>query len=224
MARFDTRLYVGAGLVALLLGSFGMLADEVLEGETLHFDEPLLMALREPGDPGNPIGPIWLEEAGRDITALGSIAVLTILVVAVAAHLFLSRKPRTAWFLLFAVVGGTILSTVLKSLFDRPRPDLEAVARVFTASFPSGHAAISAVVYLTLGALLAEITPSWPLKAFYISVAIFLTLIIGLSRVYLGVHYPTDVIAGWSLGAAWALICVTTAHFIKLRSGRTTSI
>lgn len=217
MTKSNMPTYLGAAMVSALLGGFGLLADEVVEGDTLNFDKSILLSLREPGYPSNPLGPAWLEEAGRDITALGSFSVLTILVIAIATHLFISRKARTAWYLIVAVVGGTIISTVLKSLFDRPRPALAAVARVFTASFPSGHATVSAVVYLTLGALLAEITPLRSLKVFYVAVAIILTLIIGVSRVYLGVHYPTDVVAGWSIGGAWALICVIVWHVLPTR-------
>ena len=113
------------------------------------------------------------------------------------------------------MVGGAILSTALKALFDRPRPDLPAVAKVFTASFPSGHATVSAVVFLTIGVLLAEAAETTRLKAFYLGVAIFMTLVVGASRVYLGVHYPTDVLAGWMLGTAWALLCWAGAQFLK---------
>lgn len=200
-------LYIGALATASLLGGFGLIADEVVEGDTLNFDNAVLMAFRTAGDPTDPIGPAWVEEAARDLTALGSFSILTILVAVIAIYLLLTARARTAWFLVGAVVGGTIVSTVLKSLFDRPRPDLTGIARVFTASFPSGHATVSAVVYLTLGALLAGAAPSRRLRLFYLVTAILLTLIVGISRLYLGVHYPTDVLAGWSIGTAWALLC-----------------
>jgi undecaprenyl-diphosphatase len=218
--RFSRRqlpVYAGAAIVATLLGGFGMIADEVVEGDTLDLDRAILLALREPGNPGDPIGPSWLEEAVRDVTALGSISVLTILVLMVVAYHLIAGKARTAWYFAFAVVAGTVISTGLKAVFDRPRPDLTGVAQVFSASFPSGHATVSAVVYLTLGALLAELAADWRLKLFYVGIAVLLTLIIGLSRIYLGVHYPTDVLAGWSLGGGWALLCVTAAHAIKSR-------
>ena len=211
-------VYAGALVAAGLLGGFGLLADEVVEGDTLNFDNAVLMALRTPGDPADPIGPAWFEEAVRDVTSLGSFSVLGILVVVVFAYLLLVGKQRTGWFMVFAVVGGTIISTVLKALFDRPRPDLTGVAEVFTASFPSGHATVSAVVFLTIGAMLAEATPERRLKLLYIATAILLTVLVGVSRIYLGVHYPTDVLAGWSLGAAWALLCTTAAHFARERA------
>lgn len=211
-------VYAGALVAAGLLGGFGLLADEVVEGDTLNFDNAVLLALRTPGDPADPIGPAWFEEAVRDVTSLGSFSVLGIIVVVVFAYLLLVGKQRTGWFMAFAVVGGTIISTVLKMLFDRPRPDLTGVAEVFTASFPSGHATVSAVVFLTIGAMLAEATPERRLKLFYIATAILLTMLVGVSRIYLGVHYPTDVLAGWSLGAAWALLCTTAAHFVRERT------
>ena len=209
-------LYGGAVVAAALLFGFGLLADEVAEGDTLGFDQALLDFFRERGDPTNPWGPAWLEEAGRDLTALGSFSVLGIIAVAAVLYLALRGKTRTALFVGFAVIGGTLLSTVLKILFDRPRPDLAAAARVFTTSFPSGHATISAVVYLTLGVLLAEVTTHRRLRVYFLGLAAILTVIVGLSRVYLGVHYPTDVIAGWSIGAAWALICWLAAKALQL--------
>lgn len=218
MHKTPSTVYAGALAVAALLGGFGLLADEVVEGDTLDLDNAVLMALRTPGDPADPIGPAWFEEAVRDVTSLGSFSVLGIIVLVVFAYLLLVGKHRTGWFMVFAVVGGTVISTVLKALFDRPRPDLTGVAQVFTASFPSGHATVSAVVFLTIGAMLAEATPERWLKLFYIATAILLTVLVGVSRIYLGVHYPTDVLAGWSLGAAWALLCTTAAHFVRERA------
>lgn len=212
-----TSSYIAGAALAALLGGFGLIADEVSEGETMRIDQAVLMALRAPGDPADPIGPAWLEEAARDVTALGSFTVLAILVTVVVLHLFLIGRNRTGWFLTASVIGGTLLSSGLKSLFDRPRPDLTGVARVFTTSFPSGHATVSAVVYLTLGALLAEMTESRGQKILYLGSAVLLTVLVGLSRVYLGVHYPTDVLAGWSIGAGWALACAMLAHLYRQR-------
>ncbi len=211
----STSSYAAGAALVVLLAGFGLIADEVSEGETMKIDEAVLMSLRTPGDPTDPIGPAWLEEAARDVTALGSFTVLTILITVVVLHLFLIGRKRTGWFLTASVIGGTLLSSGLKSLFDRPRPDLTGVARVFTTSFPSGHATVSAVVYLTLGALLAEMTESRSQKVLYLGSAVLLTVMVGLSRVYLGVHYPTDVIAGWSIGAGWALACAMLAHLYR---------
>jgi undecaprenyl-diphosphatase len=194
-------------LIALLLAGFGLIADEVGEGDTLDFDKAVLAALREAGNMQDPIGPAWVEEAARDVTALGSVAFLTLLVTLVVIHFLLEGKWRTGAFLAFVVIAGTLISNALKAFFDRPRPDLTGIVEVATASFPSGHAAISAVTYLSLGVVLARASNRRRMKMFYIVVAIFLTGIVGLSRLYLGVHYPTDVAAGWALGAAWAILC-----------------
>jgi undecaprenyl-diphosphatase len=200
-------LYIGLTAIALLVGSFGMIADEMAEGDTIAFDTAVLHAFRTPGDLNDPIGPPWVEEAVRDLTSLGSFPILTLIVVAVFLELMLSGKRRTALFLVGTVIGGTIVSNVLKALFDRPRPELADTARVFTASFPSGHSVTSAVVYLTIGVLLAGATEQRRLRVFYVTAAILLTLIVGITRLYLGVHYPTDVVAGWAVGTAWALLC-----------------
>lgn len=214
-------LYVFAGLAAAMLAAFGMVADEVVEGDTVAFDEAVTLFFRQDGNLNDPWGPTWLEEAMRDITAMGSFTILGFMLIVTVIFLGLSGKGRSAVFVVVAVVGGTIVSTGLKMLFDRPRPDVEAATRVFTASFPSGHATVSAVVYLTLGLLLAEAFSDRPLKTYFIGIGVFITAAVGISRVYLGVHYPTDVLAGWSLGLAWALVCWTcySALFRRDRGG-----
>ena len=111
-----------------------------------------------------------------------------------------------------------LVSTLTKLGFGRPRPDLVPHAtQVYTASFPSGHAMMAAVTYLTLGALLARVQPRLRLKLYLIGLAATLTVLVGCSRVYLGVHWPTDVLAGWTLGAAWALGCWAIALWLQAR-------
>ena len=192
---------------ALVL-AFGYIAEEILEGDLSAFDRNILIALRNPADLSDPVGPPWLEEAARDITGLGSYAVLGLIVGAVVIYLFAIRNREAALWVLVSIVGGTFLTNLLKAAFDRPRPDVVPHAvRVFTTSFPSGHAAMSAVAYLCLGALLASLHASRGMKIYFISVALVLTIAVGLTRVYLGIHYPTDVLAGWCFGAAWAILC-----------------
>lgn len=203
---------------AALIWGFGLLADEVLEGDTADLDRAVLMALRTAGNPDDPIGPAWLEEFGRDITALGSFAFLGLMFLSTIGYLVLLRKGGLAILTAVSVLGGAILSTVLKIAFDRPRPDVVAhAAEVFTASFPSGHAMLSAVTFLTLGALLTRVHADRRVKVYVMAMAVFLTVIVGLSRLYLGVHYPTDVLAGWCLGAAWAATCWVGALWLQSR-------
>lgn len=167
-----------------------------------------MLALRDSASPSIPIGPAWLQEAARDVTSLGSSIVLGIITFAVAGYLFLAHKPAVAWLMLIAVLGGVALNNLLKFAFARPRPDFVTHAvRVFTTSFPSGHATLSAITYLTIGALLARTHPSFTMSLYFMSLAIFLTMLIGVSRIYLGVHYPTDIFGGWCIGAAWAMGC-----------------
>lgn len=194
--------------LSLLAWGFVELADDVTEGDTARLDRRLLLALRVPGDPADPLGPLWFEEAARDITALGGHAVLALVTIAVATYLGLARKRGAALLVLVAVGGGMLLSAALKEVFERPRPDLVTHGQaVYTASFPSGHAMLAAATYLTLGALVARLSPRRRAKAFALGLALVLTLLVGASRVYLGVHWPTDVLAGWCGGGAWAALC-----------------
>jgi undecaprenyl-diphosphatase len=212
-----------ATLVALLFAAGGVwlfveLADDVLEGDTAAVDETLLLKLRTAEDSTDPLGPTWVEELARDVTGLGGAGVLTILTLAAAGFLALQRKRWLALYLLASVASGVIVSTMLKLGFGRPRPDLVPHGQiVYTSSFPSGHSMLSAVVFLTLGALLASGQRNLRLRAYLIALAVFLTAIVGASRVYLGVHWPTDVLAGWTAGAAWALLCWAVAERLRRR-------
>ena len=217
-AQREFAVLAALALAAAAIWAFAELADDVLEGETHAFDEWVLLALRTAADPSDPLGPGWLEELMRDITALGSTGVLTFITLAVAGFLALDRKTLAALFVVVAVGGGMLLSTGLKIGFDRPRPDLVPHgAIVYTASFPSGHSMLAAVAYLTLGALLARVQPRRLLKLYLLGLAILLTVAVGVSRVYLGVHWPTDVLAGWAVGAAWALFCWAAALWLQRR-------
>jgi undecaprenyl-diphosphatase len=206
------------GVLSLCAWGFVGLAGEVLEGDTAGFDRALLLALRNPADLSDPIGPTWFEEVARDITGLGGHAVLTIVTLSVLAYLMMVRKRGAGLLVVAAVGGGMLLSTLLKIGFERPRPDLVPHGTaIYTASFPSGHAMLSAVTYLTLGALLARVHPDRRVKAFFIALAVTLTVLIGASRLYLGVHWPSDVLAGWCGGAGWASLCWFVALQLQRR-------
>jgi len=206
--RAEAGLIAGLFVVGSLVLGFVLLADEVIEGDTQRIDDAILRLFR--GAAG-PAGPPWLVEMGRDVTALGSFAGLGVVFAATLGYLLLMGQRAFALLMAASVLGGVALSTALKLAFDRPRPDIEGAARVFTASFPSGHAMLSAVTFLTLGALLARANADRRVKVYFMSLAAILTVIVGLSRVYLGVHFPSDVLAGWCLGAAWAILCWTVA-------------
>jgi undecaprenyl-diphosphatase len=215
------QLQVPKFLVLLLLATAGTwsfieIADDVVEGETRAIDEWIILAMRT-SDTHDPIGPSWFEEAVRDLTSLGSTLVLSIAVLAVVGFLLLMRHWRVAIFTFAATVSGQLVSHLLKEFFGRPRPDLlPHEVTVFTHSFPSGHAMMSAVVYLTLASLAARLTDRRRLKIYVMSIAVIFTILIGLSRVYLGVHWPSDVLAGWMIGASWALACWLIAAKVGL--------
>jgi undecaprenyl-diphosphatase len=196
---------------------FCLIAGEVTEGDTQTIDQKLLLAMRHPGDL-SPIGPPELQDAARDVTAMGGVTVLTLLTLVTGGFLLLDGKRHMALFVYGSVAGGAIVDGVLKSLFQRARPDLVPHgAYVSTTSFPSGHSMLSAVTYLTLGALLARSQPRKRLKAYFLLLAALLTLSVGISRVYLGVHWPTDVLAGWTAGASWATFCWLIARWLQGR-------
>ncbi len=214
----EAATLLGAFLVAGGIWSFIEIADEVLEGETHHIDEWIILACRNPANLSDPLGPKWFEGMMRDITALGSMFFLLALSTAVVGYLLLEKKKGLALYTSIAVSGGLLLSNVLKHAFNRPRPELVShLAYVMSSSFPSGHSMMSAVVFLTLGGLLARYTEKKRLKIYVLSLAILATLLVGISRVYLGVHWPTDVLAGWTAGASWALLCWLIAFVLQRR-------
>jgi undecaprenyl-diphosphatase len=219
-----TRLRRELGSVfALLLAAGGLfaflrLASEVREGDTRAFDTAILLALRNPADSADPVGPLWLEIAMRDITSLGSTAVLALVTALAVGYLVIDRKRHAALLLVAAAGGGALLSAVIKGMVDRPRPELVAhLVDVHDMSFPSGHSMLSATIYLTIGVLLARTSDQRRIKVYIVGCAVGMTLLIGLSRLYLGVHWPTDVLAGWSLGSAWAMLCWLVARWLQRR-------
>jgi undecaprenyl-diphosphatase len=194
--------------IAVFLTAFAFIVRQIAKGKPLALDRRIVFALRSCAEPPRPIGPAWVQEAARDLTSLGSIIVVTVTTAAVAGYLFLAHKPGVAWLMLLAVAGGIGLNNLLKLLFQRPRPEVVSPgARVFTTSFPSGHATLSAIAYLTIAALLSRAFPSTTLGVYFMGLAVLLTVLVGFSRIYLGVHYPTDILGGWCIGAAWAIFC-----------------
>jgi undecaprenyl-diphosphatase len=206
LGKLETRTLV---LLLALAGApwlFLAVADEVVEGETAAVDRALLLALRTPGRPDDPLGPRWLEEAMRDLTALGGFTVLTLATIVATLLLVFHRRRREAAVFAAAVVLAQISANWLKTFYGRERPDLVAHGGyVYSHSFPSGHSAMAAAVFLTLATVVASVEPRRRTKALIYALAVGLVVAVGVSRVYLGVHWPTDVLGGWALGTGWAL-------------------
>lgn len=220
--RFDgVEITILVAIIIITAGIWGFmaLAAEVIEGDTHAIDEQLLLALRtNPNDLGDPIGPPWMEEMMRDFTALGGFGILTLITAGVVGYLVLRKKYNGALLMVVTIAGGVIMSLLLKQGFSRPRPDLVPHGSiVLTASFPSGHSMLSAVTYLSLGALLVRLHANRRLKLYLLFLAILMTVLVGISRVYLGVHWPTDVVAGWTAGAVWAVLCWLMARWLQDR-------
>lgn len=214
----EFRILLVLGIILVGIWGFIELAEMVSEGETHTFDTALLLALRSPVDPGQPLGPPWMGEIMRDITALGGTAVLSLLSLGVIGYLALLRRYDLALLVIVAVGGAMLLNLLLKLGFDRPRPDLVPhLTEVYQSSFPSGHSMAAAATYLTLGAMMARVQPRRRLKIYFLALAIGVMLLIGFSRVYLGVHWPSDVLAGWAAGAVWALLCWLAAWWLSRR-------
>ena len=199
-------LVAGAALAGALWLLF-KLVSEIREGEAFALDRSLMLAMRVPGRPDLPAGPEWLPDAVRDVTALGSTTVLTGVIALTAIFLVLRRQLRPALLVAIATLSGSWVITVLKAMFDRPRPTLvDHLMAAAGASFPSGHAGNSAIVYLTLASLLFPVVRERRMRIYILAVALLLTGAVGISRVYLGVHWPSDVLAGWLFGSLWALM------------------
>jgi undecaprenyl-diphosphatase len=209
LQRFK-RIEIGVLLTIMAVSAsvwgFFNISSEVREGETLPIDTHLLLLLRNPANLADPIGPRGFEESMRDVTALGGVTFLTLLTTIAVIALVFYKKQRQAIVLGATVLLALICSEGLKTVYDRPRPTLVPHGSyVYSSSFPSGHSTLSAAVFLTLAGILASLEPKRRAKTFIIAVAMLLVIGVGFSRVYLGVHWPSDVLAGWTLGAAWAL-------------------
>jgi undecaprenyl-diphosphatase len=217
----DVAMLVAGLAVVLSVYIFIEVAGDVGAGDTQELDMWALRALRRADDPHVPIGPSWLRDVAVDVTSLGSAVVVTLVTVAVVGFLLLKKMYGYASLVTVSSAGGALLNKLLKAHFARPRPEaVPHLREVFSMSFPSGHAMLSAVVYLTLGALLMPILKNKRERIYCLGVAMLSTLLVGASRVYLGVHYPTDVLAGWVIGLSWALLCWIAARIMAGRAIR----
>lgn len=216
----ELRLLLPILLVAMAAWAFIEIAGGVMAGNTRAIDQLILAALRDGAQPQALVGPIWLQESMRDVTALGGPAVLALTVGLAWGYLVLARQHAMSWLALGSALGGLLVASTLKQVFSQSRPDIAFHATVASGySFPSGHAMMSATVYLTLAALLARLAPRTRLRLYLVAAAALLAGLVGVSRVYLGVHWASDVIAGWAAGAGWALLCWLVADRLHLGRG-----
>ncbi len=216
--RIEFPILLAGLVVAGGLWGFVELMEVVRAGTPRSFDADILLAFRQAGQPNVPVGPLWLEGAMRDITSLGSASVLVLITTATIIYFLLVRRWATALLIFVAVAGGQVLSSLLKVGIDRPRPELVSHLVTETSlSFPSGHAMLSAVTYLTLGSLAARFLPGRVAKVYVLSLSVLVAVLVGVSRIYLGVHWPSDVLAGWCAGFAWAMLCWLVARLLQSR-------
>lgn len=208
-----------AAVAALLVATLGVLifvevADGMREADGQAFDQAVLAAVRPfADDPGRPWGPWWLHEAAADLTSLGGISVLTLFALIALGFLFIMGKRLSALMLVVGLAGGVALSEGLKAVFERERPPaVYQAVETLNASFPSGHALLATVFYLTLGVMLTRAFPRRELKIYILGSAVLIALLIGLTRIYLGAHWASDVFAGWSVGAAWSMVLWLAAY------------
>jgi len=198
------------GLMMMVVGGcvFGLVTAGLNTSSIQSFDDTVIRSLRVSDDLATPIGPDWFKELARDFTALGGYGVLSTITVLVATFLHLERRPARAHFVVITIVAGYSMSMIFKAMIARPRPEIVPwLSHVHSSSFPSGHSMMSAVVYLSLGLMLSDLTARRLVKIFVVVAPLTISAVVGFSRVYMGVHYPTDVVAGWWLGISWSLAC-----------------
>lgn len=197
------RILVPAAAALIFLG----LALLIVSGRSFSLDTTLIMLFRAADNPAVPMGPAWFHEAVRDMTALGSFVGLFFMALTATLALWLCGYRHLAIGLVVSLVAAFLASTALKIAVARPRPDIvEHAALTFTASFPSGHAFLSAATLLTIASFVGLASRRADIARFCMIMAVIIAGLIGLSRIYLGVHWPTDVLGGWCLGIVWSSV------------------
>ena len=212
----DLRVIATLAAIGALIILFVKLGSEVAEHDVQQLDEAILLGLR--ASPDDPLGPRWFEHAMAHLSALGSGAVTGLVTVIALGFLILARRPAYAALVAAAALGTWLFMWLLKDLYARPRPTVVTpIDPPASLSFPSGHSMVSVALYLTLAVVLARTLPARRLRVFVIVVGALLALLIGFTRVYLGVHYPSDVLGGWAVGLCWALVCGLGARGLARR-------
>jgi undecaprenyl-diphosphatase len=207
LRALEARTLIAIMLIAAGLLAFLRLGDAVRAGRTLDLDRRIILALRDPANPGQPRGSFWTRNILHDLTALGGVGVLTLTVLVATIFLWVNGRRRHAAVLLGTVTAATVIGEMIKSAYHRPRPDLVAYGDYFSeSSFPSGHSNIATVVWMTLALIVASLERTRIGKATAFVAGGFISLTAGASRVYFAVHWPSDVVGGWILGSGWALM------------------
>lgn len=214
-AAIGVFLIAAVAVILIAVFGFAQLAMNVAAGETQAFDDSILLWLDSHASPK-------LTGIALDVTALGAGTVVWTVVVIASAFLWGTRHRFSAVLLWVAMVGSALISSSLKAFFDRPRPDLFPWRAPYAgeSSFPSGHSMTAMVAYFTLAYLIARLEPTRALKRFTFFVATVIILAVGISRMYLGVHYPTDVIGGFFTGLAWAAFAALAMEALRYFSTR----
>ncbi len=219
VARAEFAALGALAIITLGIMTFVEIADDMTEADGQAFDQMVLHWMQPVA--GQPRGPWWLHEAAADITSLGGIAVLGLFAIVAIGILFILRKRLSAFLLVIGLAGGVALSEGLKALFERQRPPAAYQAvETLNASFPSGHALLSTVFYLTVAVMMTRAFPRQRLKAYVLGVGIVFALLVGVTRVYLGAHWASDVMAGWCVGAAWAMALWLVSYAVERRQKR----
>lgn len=214
-SRWPRRLIVGIAALALLaLAVSSLFAD----GGAHTLDRAIMVWLRNPQALDDPLGPHWFEDVMRDMTGLGGIGIVFGASLLLGGYLALQKRRGDIAVLAFSLIGAQIVSSAAKMLIARPRPDLVShEAQVYSASFPSGHTLMATVAWVTFAMLLAADSDDRRVRDYLLLVAWIVATAVGCSRVYLGVHWPSDVLAGWAVGALWMVLL---SRFVPRLRGR----
>lgn len=219
--RSETRLAGGLLILLVVVWAIAELAERVVGRPPGELDENIIFAFRRGADHAELIGPAWVEKIALDLTVLGGASFATLLALVVIGYLLVARHPMRALEVALSTAGGGAAALLMKEIFERPRPELVPVFYEATnPSFPSGHATVAAVVYLTLAILIARFVKHGRLRLYVMGVAFLLVVLVGWTRVALGVHYPTDVLAGWALGLTWALFSWLLVDYWETARGK----
>jgi len=216
--RHPPFVFIAMAALAGAVFVLTILGRTIARGDRFAFDSAIMLAMRQDANPALPAGPVWLRQVMIDVTALGGETVLTLAVILTIGFLAASRHLLAAALVLAGTVTGSIAVALAKTLVGRERPALvDHLVEVSSASFPSGHAANSAIIYLTIALVSIQVIPHRAARWFLFGATLLLVTAIGTSRVYLGVHWPSDVLAGWSFGALWALAWWAAGSWLRLR-------